>query len=77
MAEVPVSIKALEDIVVKVAESLLEQWAIDDRFTEDEIDLAKADAIEDVTFVINLYMQLINETMQESQIKSSAPKLIL
>ena len=77
MAEVPVSIKALEDIVVRVAESLLEQWAIDDRFTEDEVDLAKADAIEDVTFVINLYMQLVNETIQESQIQSSAPKLIV
>jgi len=66
MASVPISMNQLENITESVARDLLEQWAIEDRFTEDQIAKAQQDAIDDTAFVINAFMTLLNETMMTS-----------
>jgi hypothetical protein len=66
MASVPISMNQLESITESVARDLLEQWAIEDRFTEDQIGKAQQDAIDDTAFVINAFMTLLNETMMTS-----------
>jgi hypothetical protein len=63
MSQVPMSTEQLEVIVEIVARNLLEKWAIDDRFTIDELVLATQDAVDDTVFVINEFMSLFNETM--------------
>jgi len=61
--DVPLSVSSLEKIVEVVAVELLEQWAIDDRFTEDKIDDARQDALDDTIFVINSFMNYFNEAL--------------
>ena len=61
--DIPLSLDSLEKIVEVVATELLEQWAIDDRFTEDKIDEAKQDALDDTIFVVNSFMNYFNEAM--------------
>ena len=63
MANVPLSIEALEDIAANVARDLLEQWAIDDRYTEENVVEATQNAISDTLFVINKYMEEVNTYM--------------
>jgi hypothetical protein len=63
MANVPLSMNQLEQITEIVARDLLEQWAIDDRFTEDQLEKATQDAVDDTAFVINQFMSLLNEVM--------------
>ena len=63
MASVPVSLNNLEEIVIQVSRDLLEQWAIDDRFTEDEIDKAAQLAADDTLFVVNNFMEHFNNMM--------------
>ena len=53
----------LEQITEIVARDLLEQWAIEDRFTEDQLEKATQDAVDDTAFVINQFMSLLNEVM--------------
>ena len=60
MSSIPLSLKQLEDLVTVVAGDLLEQWAIEDRFSEDELVKATQDAIDDTVFVINAYMEHVN-----------------
>lgn len=68
MASVPLSMNQLEEIASSVAQDLLEQWAIDDRFNEDQMVEAAQMAVNDTIFVINKFMEQFNEHMlQESQ----------
>lgn len=68
MAEVPVSIEDLNNIAVAVARDLLEKWAIDDRFTEEQLNEYSQYASEDTIFIINKYMEYLNFKMMESSI---------
>jgi hypothetical protein len=72
MSSVPLSLVQLEEIVEIVSRDLLESWAINDRFAEDEIEKATNNAVEDTVLVINNFMSLFNEialtTAQESKI---------
>ena len=63
MSQVPLSVNQLETIVETVARDLLEQWAINDRFTEDQIEEAKENAVNDTVFVINEFMNHFNTYM--------------
>jgi uncharacterized FlaG/YvyC family protein len=63
MSSVPLSTNQLETIVEIVARDLLEQWAIDDRFAEDQIEKAQQDAVNDAVFVINSFMEHFNTYM--------------
>lgn len=72
MSEIPVSQADLESIILSVAHSLYEKWALDDRFTEEQIEEAAQWATDDVLFVIESYMQKINETFSNKSIQNSA-----
>ena len=62
-ASVPLSLQELEQIVQVVAHNLYEKWAIDDRFTEEQLTQYAQYAVEDTVFVINNYMETFNQTM--------------
>jgi len=74
MASVPLSMKQLEDIAASVAQELLEEWAIDDRFDEDQMEESTQNAVNDTLFVINRFMEHFNTHMLAEQDK---PNLIL
>lgn len=74
MANVPLSMKQLEDIAVLVSQELLEEWAINDRFDEDTMVEAQQNAVEDTIFIINKYMEHFNTYMLAEQDK---PNLIV
>jgi len=63
MSSIPLSMKQLEDITTAVARDLLENWALNDRFTEDELEQATQNAVDDTVFVINNFMEHFNEYM--------------
>ena len=65
MANVPVSMEKLESITAQVAEELLEEWAINDRFSEEQIHEAKNWAIDDTVLIINSFMEKFNTAMLE------------
>ena len=73
--DIPLSVNNLEKIDEVVATELLEQWAIDDRFTEDKIEEAKLDAIDDTVFVVNSFMNYFNEAMLTAN--AQQPNLII
>ena len=53
----------MEAIVETVSRDLLQQWAIDDRFTEEEMEKAIKNSVYDTIFVVNGFMSMLNETM--------------
>jgi hypothetical protein len=63
MSQVPLSTNQLETIVETVARDLLEQWALNDRFTEDQLEKSQQDAVDDTVFVINNFMEHFNTYM--------------
>ena len=63
MSSVPLSQKDLEKIVEVISRDLLEQWAINDRFKEDEMSQAVDNALEDTVFIVSEFMQHFNELM--------------
>jgi hypothetical protein len=65
--DIPVGMKDLETIVTKVANDLIEKWALDDRFTEEEMTKYAQYAIDDTVFVINGYMEIFNELIALNQ----------
>jgi hypothetical protein len=71
MSSVPLSMKELENITTVVARDLLEEWAINDRFSEDQLERATQDAVDDVVFVISNFMEHFNAYMiqQAEQVK--------
>jgi hypothetical protein len=60
---VPLPTQQLEQVVEVVARALLEKWAIDDRFTEEQMLEYAQYSVDDTVFVINEYMSLINSLM--------------
>ena len=75
MADIPLALNDLNSITEIVARDLLEQWAIDDRFTEDKIEEAKQDALDDTIYVINSFMNYFNEALLTA--KTEKPSLII
>lgn len=69
MSSVPLSLSQLEDIATMVARDLLEQWAINDRFTEEQMEKAAQFAVDDTIFIINNFMEHFNNYMIEHQKK--------
>jgi hypothetical protein len=63
MANVPLSMEQLENITSQVAQELLEDWAINDRFDEDKLVEATQNAVNDTVLVINSFMEKFNDTM--------------
>lgn len=66
MANVPLPVSKLEDITKEVAQELLENWAINDRFEEDKFEKAVELAVEDTALVINAFMEKLNQAMLET-----------
>lgn len=63
MSSVPLSTKQLEDVVVLVARDLLENWGINDRFVDEDIEKVKKYSVDDTVFVINSFMDYFNQMM--------------
>jgi hypothetical protein len=74
MASVPISMDKLETIVFQIAEELLEDWAINDRFTEDKVEEAKTNAVNDTVLIVNSFMERFNTAMLE---EAEEKKLII
>jgi hypothetical protein len=73
MADIPLSMQQLEDITTQVSRELLEQWAINDRFEEDQMVKAAQHAVDDTVFIINKFMEQFNYHML---LESNKQKLI-
>jgi len=73
MADVPLSMNQLEDITTEIARELLEKWAIEDRFTEEEMVNTAQLAVDDTVFIINKFMEAFNTHML---VESEKQKLI-
>lgn len=73
MSTVPLNMNELEGIAEVVARDLLEQWAIDDRFKEEEMLKAAQNAVDDTIFIINNFMEHFNNLMMT---KSEEKRLI-
>jgi hypothetical protein len=67
MAEVPVSLDTLEKIASSVAQDLLEKWAIDDRFSEEELVKYGQFAVDDTIFIINKFMEQFNSALIQTK----------
>jgi hypothetical protein len=63
MGSVPLSMNQLEEITMQVSRELLEEWAINDRFTENEIEKATQNAVNDTVLIINSFMEKMNDAM--------------
>ena len=63
MSSIPLSIQQLEDITTEVARELLESWAINDRFSENQMAEAGKNAVDDTVLIINKFMELFNYHM--------------
>jgi hypothetical protein len=70
MASVPVTQEVLETIVEVAARDLLEKWAIEDRFNEEELIAYTQMAVDDVAFTINRFMELMNEEMIKASLSN-------
>lgn len=70
MSSIPVSIKELEAIAEVVSRDLLEQWAIDDRFKEEDMVIAAKNAVDDTIFIINSFMEHLNNQMMNASEES-------
>lgn len=72
---IPLPTQQLERIISQTAQDLLEKWAVDDRFTEDQLTNYAQYAIDDTVFVVNQYMIYFNMIMQEISL-GNADKII-
>jgi len=63
MADVPLSMNQLEDITTEIAQELLEKWAIEDRFNEEDMIKTAQLAVDDTVFIINRFMENFNTQM--------------
>jgi hypothetical protein len=59
----PLSVQELEVLLETVARNLLEKWAIEDRFPEEELLNYVQYSVDDTAFVINSYMEVLNDLM--------------
>jgi hypothetical protein len=71
MTSIPIALNQLETITEMVARDLLEEWAINDRFTEDQLVQATQNAVSDTIFVMNRFMTLFNEQMMQEAINKN------
>ena len=62
-SSIPLSLTELENAIQQVAHSLLEKWAIEDRFTEDQLLEYTHHSVDDTAFVINSYMEAVNNIL--------------
>jgi hypothetical protein len=74
-SSIPLPTQQLEKIISQTAQDLLEKWAVDDRFTEDQIANYAQYAIDDTVFIVNQYMIYFNMIMQE-MLLGNADKII-
>ena len=74
MTSVPLKLEQLNTITEIVARDLLEEWAINDRFTEDKLDESTTNAVNDTIFVMNRFMTLFNEQMMQEAINKNIIK---
>jgi len=74
MASVPLSVQQLEEIATSVAQELLESWAINDRFSEEQMEQASQYAVDDTLLVINKFMEQFNQHMVTESEKVSLIK---
>ena len=72
---IPLPTQQLERIISQTAQDLLEKWAVDDRFTENQLTNYAQYAIDDTVFVVNQYMIYFNMIMQEMSL-GNADKII-
>ena len=72
---IPLPTQQLERIISQTAQDLLEKWAVDDRFTENQLTNYAQYAIDDTVFVVNQYMIYFNMVMQEMSL-GNADKII-
>jgi hypothetical protein len=59
----PLSVQELEVLLETVARNLLEKWAIEDRFPEEKLLDYVQYSVDDTAFVINNYMEVLNDLM--------------
>ena len=76
MSNVPLSMEQLESITTVVAQELLEDWALNDRFTEEDLAQATQNAVDDTILVINSFMEQFNYLMM-TESENTPSKLIL
>lgn len=63
MAEVPIALEDLEDIVGRVALQLAEKWAIESDIEDESPAEIIADAVDITSFVINMFFEYYNTMM--------------
>ena len=72
MADIPVAHKDMEDLIVMVAQELLEEWAITDRIPDDVTDEQLSEyaqySTNDTIFVVNSFMEKFNQLMSSKAI---------
>jgi hypothetical protein len=66
-ASVPLGLNDLEEVVEAVAHNLYNKWAIEGRFTEDNMVEYAQHSVSDAVQVINDYMSLVNEKLMQQQ----------
>jgi len=66
-ASIPVGLTDLEEIVEAVAHNLYNKWAIEGRFTEEDMIEYAQHSVSDTVQVINDYMSLFNEKLMQQQ----------
>jgi uncharacterized protein YaaR (DUF327 family) len=66
-ASVPLGLTDLEEIVEAVAHNLYNKWAIEDRFSEENMVEYAQHSVSDTVQVINDYMSLFNEKLMQQQ----------
>lgn len=70
MAEVPLPMNELENLVADIALELMESWASEGRIPDGEEAKYGQLAVDDAVFVINLFMEKFNDVMNKAQIQS-------
>lgn len=63
MAEVPMALEDLEDLVGRIALQLAEKWAIESDITDEDPSEIIADAVDTTAFVVNLFFEYYNTMM--------------
>ena len=75
MAEVPLSMDELEDIVSFVARDLLEELAIEIEMTDEEMPAWASLSAKVTVFVINAYMDYMNKALDSKALRAAEWKL--
>jgi hypothetical protein len=76
MSSVPVSMEQLEAITTQVAQELLEDWAINDKFKQEDLLEVSKKAVDDTILVINSFMEHLNYIMMHES-ENTKSKLIV